>query len=134
MTCQKTKAMRGTKRVCQACEVPFYDLSRDPIVCPSCGEHYVPAALPTVEVGTRGSRSTNRTGWRSRPFERGDAQHQDAPEHDAPEAAATEDGNEEALGAAPNDDVVLDDESDEVADKADVFGLVDHGTAEPEER
>ena len=34
----RSKAMRGTKRTCQACEVRFYDLARSPIVCPSCGD------------------------------------------------------------------------------------------------
>ena len=32
-----TKAARGTKRTCQACETRFYDLNRSPITCPSCG-------------------------------------------------------------------------------------------------
>ncbi len=31
-----TKAARGTKRVCQNCGSKFYDLSRDPIICPIC--------------------------------------------------------------------------------------------------
>lgn len=30
------KAARGTKRVCQNCGSKFYDLSRDPIICPIC--------------------------------------------------------------------------------------------------
>lgn len=41
-----TKAARGTKRTCQnpECEERFYDLNRDPIVCPICHEVY---ELPT---------------------------------------------------------------------------------------
>ena len=31
------KAARGTKRLCENCENKFYDLNRDPIVCPICG-------------------------------------------------------------------------------------------------
>lgn len=31
-----SKAERGTKRVCQGCGAKFYDLNRDPIVCPVC--------------------------------------------------------------------------------------------------
>ena len=27
----------GTKRKCQGCGAPFYDLHREPIVCPECG-------------------------------------------------------------------------------------------------
>ncbi len=26
----------GNKRICQSCGAPFYDLQRDPIVCPKC--------------------------------------------------------------------------------------------------
>jgi uncharacterized protein (TIGR02300 family) len=37
-----TKAERGTKRTCQnsACGARFYDLNRDPIVCPVCSTVY----------------------------------------------------------------------------------------------
>jgi uncharacterized protein (TIGR02300 family) len=34
------KAERGTKRVCQSCGGKFYDLNRDPIVCPLCQSVY----------------------------------------------------------------------------------------------
>jgi uncharacterized protein (TIGR02300 family) len=34
------KAERGTKRVCQSCGSKFYDLNRDPIVCPICQAVY----------------------------------------------------------------------------------------------
>ena len=30
------KAKRGTKRVCSSCSAKYYDLNRDPIVCPLC--------------------------------------------------------------------------------------------------
>ena len=44
----------GTKRVCQSCEVRFYDLKRDPIICPGCGAEFDP------EVVLRSRR--NRSG------------------------------------------------------------------------
>ncbi len=31
-----SKAARGTKRTCQGCGARFYDLNRDPIICPMC--------------------------------------------------------------------------------------------------
>ena len=46
---QTNKAMRGTKRVCQACQVRFYDLAREEIVCPECGVLYTPIAVAPVE-------------------------------------------------------------------------------------
>ncbi len=33
-----SKAARGTKRQCEGCGKKFYDLNRDPIVCPHCGQ------------------------------------------------------------------------------------------------
>ncbi|MGE0765117.1 MAG: FYDLN acid domain-containing protein [Hyphomicrobiaceae bacterium] len=44
------KAARGTKRTCQSgsCGSRFYDLGRDPIVCPICGSTYVIARGPAV--------------------------------------------------------------------------------------
>ena len=34
----------GTKRICQSCSAPFYDLRRDPIVCPKCAAVFDPEA------------------------------------------------------------------------------------------
>lgn len=43
-----TKAARGTKRTCQnpECGSRFYDLNRDPIVCPICQSVYKLATAP----------------------------------------------------------------------------------------
>ncbi len=35
----------GTKRTCQSCGAHFYDLRKDPIVCPKCGATYDPEAI-----------------------------------------------------------------------------------------
>jgi uncharacterized protein (TIGR02300 family) len=52
-----TKAVRGTKRTCQSsdCGARFYDLNRNPIVCPVCATTYViatgmPAAAAAEKV------------------------------------------------------------------------------------
>jgi uncharacterized protein (TIGR02300 family) len=125
------KALRGTKRVCHACAARFYDLARDPIVCPSCGAHYVPDAPPKApEAGTRAARFTDKAGWRGRSFKLPD------PEPDAPSEVTSaedvnEDVNEQAPMPAPNDDVVLEEEPDE----GDISGLVDHREPDdPKER
>ena len=124
------KALRGTKRVCHACAAPFYDLSREPIVCPSCGAHYVPDARPMApEAGTRAGRFTDKTGWRGRSFKHPDPEPDVAPDV-ASDVASTEDANEEALIPVPNDDVVLEEEPDE----ADISGLLDHRESDPKER
>jgi uncharacterized protein (TIGR02300 family) len=118
------KALRGTKRLCHACETRFYDLSRNPIVCPSCGALHAPDAPPTVpEAGARAARFTDKTGWRGRSFKPPE------PEPDgAPEVAPAEDATG-ALSPGPNEDVVLDEEPDE----ADLSGLLGHHESEPKE-
>ena len=47
-----TKEARGTKRTCQSddCDTKFYDLNRDPIVCPECETVYQLAVEPEEEV------------------------------------------------------------------------------------
>ena len=35
----------GTKRQCQSCGSKFYDLQKDPILCPKCGTVFQPAVL-----------------------------------------------------------------------------------------
>jgi uncharacterized protein (TIGR02300 family) len=121
------KALRGTKRVCAACAARFYDLTREPIVCPSCGAHYVADAPPTPEAGARAARFTDKTGWRGRSFKPADTEPDAAADADDP---AAEDATEEALVPGPNEDAVLEDESDE----ADISGLLDHHESEPKER
>ncbi len=42
---------RGTKRQCLYCGTKFYDLNKDPILCPNCGKAFaVIAAKPVVRV------------------------------------------------------------------------------------
>ncbi|MGH1418055.1 MAG: FYDLN acid domain-containing protein [Hyphomicrobiaceae bacterium] len=47
-----TKKVRGTKRTCQNgdCGVRFYDLERDPIICPMCESEYVVAHSPAATL------------------------------------------------------------------------------------
>ncbi len=40
----------GTKRKCQGCGAHFYDLKRDPIVCPKC-ETVIKVPKPTAAAG-----------------------------------------------------------------------------------
>jgi uncharacterized protein (TIGR02300 family) len=42
---QVVKPELGTKRSCPSCQTRFYDLGRDPIVCPKCGVSFVPEQL-----------------------------------------------------------------------------------------
>src|SRR5215469_3598110 len=48
------KAERGAKRVCQSCGSKFYDLNRDPIVCPACQSVYQMSG-PAARTATGGN-------------------------------------------------------------------------------
>jgi len=41
----------GTKRLCGSCGAKFYDLSKDPIVCPKCETVFHPVVLATRSRG-----------------------------------------------------------------------------------
>ncbi|MBJ26505.1 MAG: TIGR02300 family protein [Alphaproteobacteria bacterium] len=52
----------GKKRLCQSCGIKYYDMMRDPIICPKCGSEYeepvkqprrgrTPKAAKTPETG-----------------------------------------------------------------------------------
>jgi uncharacterized protein (TIGR02300 family) len=45
-----TKADRGAKRVCLNCRNKFYDLGRDPIICPICQSVFEPMARAAKPV------------------------------------------------------------------------------------
>jgi uncharacterized protein (TIGR02300 family) len=39
------KAELGIKRTCPSCAVRFYDLMKDPVVCPKCATSFIPAIV-----------------------------------------------------------------------------------------
>jgi uncharacterized protein (TIGR02300 family) len=113
---ERRKTLRGTKRVCTTCEVRFYDLARNPIVCPSCGAHYTPAARV---IDARAAPLTAKTGWRSRPFKRPDAPV--AEPKLISQAMEVGDAVDESASAGVEDDFVLEQEQDD----AEASGLTD---------
>ena len=125
------KAMRGTKRTCQACEVRFYDLARSPIVCPSCGAHFTPAAAPVVHSSAPPASFSSKTGWRSQPLKRAQPiLPVSDPNSGEPSDPLIEEETEEMASVDTEDSVVLDQEQDEEG----TSGLVDRDAMDAEER
>ena len=73
------KPQWGIKHICHSCGTRFYDLLREPIVCPNCGAEFDPEAL----LKTRRSRAVTSEG--EEPVKRAKVR---APEADAAEEEA----------------------------------------------
>jgi uncharacterized protein (TIGR02300 family) len=120
----RRRAMRGTKRTCQACEVRFYDLARNPIVCPMCGAHYAARVEPVVQARERSVPFSSKTGWRSQPFKRTQPvmPAADVTPIDPSDSLAVGNEAEETATEHSEDRIVLEQEPDD----GDVLSLVDH--------
>ena len=128
---QANKTARGTKRLCDVCQVRFYDLWRDPIVCPSCGAQHTPVVQQAVDVGRRGV-SGEKAGFRQNIKRPAPVPAEPDPGEDIrPEAAANEGLEvvaEDAAETGPDEDIVLEHEPDD----GDVSGLMDVDVEEQE--
>ena len=127
----RSKAMRGTKRTCQACEVRFYDLARSPIVCPSCAAHFTPPAAPVVHPSAPPASFSSKTGWRSQALKRAQPilPVSDPKSGDPPDPLIEEE-TEDMASVDSEDSVVLDQEQDEES----ASGLVDRNAMDAEAR
>jgi uncharacterized protein (TIGR02300 family) len=92
----------GTKRICQSCSAPFYDLRRDPILCPKCGAVFDPEAI----LKSRKVKGVEETV--------------EPPKKKAAEPEEAVDDEEESLG---EEDDVLEDASD--LDDDDMSGVIE---------
>ena len=125
-----TKAERGTKRTCQnpECGSRFYDLNRDPIVCPVCGTAFQLAAQPAStgaapETGTRSA--ARRAAFTPRPADKPAAVPAAEDEEDALPAIEGEDEAE----VAEDDETFLEPEEEDGSDMETIIGPV----SEPDE-
>ena len=122
------KQARGTKRTCQnhECGSRFYDLNRNPIVCPVCGGVYEIASSPlsaSAVVEEKAARKQKKPEYAS-----------DEPASDLPavegEEALVEIEGEEPIADEAADETFLEEE-EEVG--GDVSGIIGGPVAEGEE-
>lgn len=121
----------GTKRQCQNCGSKFYDLMRDPIVCPKCGTVF-------QAVAARGSRASavadEEEEVEADPViaaaELVPLEEADAPEGDKTLVASEDIEIDDEAATADEDDTFLEPEEDENDDVAD---LIDGEIGEDEE-
>jgi uncharacterized protein (TIGR02300 family) len=93
----------GTKRLCTSCGAKFYDLSKDPIVCPKC--HSV------VEIAAISSRSRPEPARAAAPAAEEEVA---APETADAEFVSLEEADAEAQGKKPADGEAVEGTEDEV--------------------
>jgi uncharacterized protein (TIGR02300 family) len=116
----------GGKRQCQNCGAKFFDLNRDPIVCPKCGTVFQGA------TAVRAQRAEEKEEETDEPAAPADAELVSLEEADATEDKVT---------AASDDDVEVEDDDsaedtfleEEEEEDDDVSGLIDGDIANDEE-
>ena len=116
----------GMKRTCQGCGAHFYDLQKDPIICPKCATVYDPDAVSRTRRGR--SSAAPKPAPRVPVPEIAEAPGEPvAPEL---EEAGLEIAAEE--GEAEGEDVTIEDPEDLPEDDADVTEVIEN--VEEEER
>lgn len=130
-----TKAERGTKRTCQnpECGSRFYDLNRDPIVCPICQNAYQLEPSPSVLAGaaqTTADKAAARKAPKKPVFEvTPRAKPEDVPEGE--EGLAVIEADEDEPAAAEDDETFLEAEEEDGSDMSNIIG---GPVAEPDEQ
>ena len=117
----------GGKHQCQNCGAKFFDLNRDPIVCPKCGTVFqgAPAAARVQPASTKEEEADETTAA-------GEAELISLEDAEAPEekAAAAIDEDVEVEDDDSAEDTFLEEEEEE---DDDVSGLIDGDIANDEE-
>jgi uncharacterized protein (TIGR02300 family) len=125
-----TKAELGTKRLCPNCGARYYDLNKQPVVCPRCGTEFeMLAAAKTRPQAARPAATEEE------PEAKVEAPAAELVSLEEADAEATESGavkvdlgedDETIEGEDDDDDTFLaDDEDEEGDDVSDIIGDVD---------
>jgi uncharacterized protein (TIGR02300 family) len=121
----KATASRGTKRTCQnqECGSRFYDLERDPIVCPICDSAYVIAHAQMSAVDAAAIAAAEDKAARKAKKDQLDADNAASaiPGAEGDEALADLDGADEPI-AAEEDETFLEEEEEEGGDMSNIIG------------
>lgn len=126
------KAERGTKRTCQSasCGARFYDLNRDPIVCPICGTIYEMMTTTAVGAVAPAAEKPRRPTPAKKPEAEGTTPG-DTPDIEADDALVDIDSDEEAI-SDDDDETFLESEEEDGGDVSGIIGgPVPEGDEEP---
>lgn len=105
----------GLKRQCQSCATKFYDLNKDPILCPKCGAVFHVAALSRAPGRVEEEEETSEKEVETVSLDEVEENENKADRIDVDEDVEIDD-------AADDDDTFLEEEEGE---DDDVAGLID---------
>lgn len=109
----------GTKRICQNCGAKFYDLQREPIVCPKCHTEYDPEAF----LKTRRARTPVAADKEAAPIVAAGDVELDADEVEIPD---DEEGAVVAAGTDEEDEDLIEDASELGEDEDDMAEVIEN--------
>jgi uncharacterized protein (TIGR02300 family) len=109
----------GTKRICQSCGTKFYDLQREPIICPKCQTEYDPEAF----LKTRRARPSSVAEKEAAPA----AVAEIDPDIEVEDVSVLGDDDEEAAAVAVDGD---DEEEEDLIEDASELGEDEDDMAE----
>lgn len=123
----------GSKRQCQNCGTKFFDLGKDPILCPKCGTVFQVASVAASRSAARAAPADDEETEAEPDAEVVSLEDADQVDDGKVVAAATDDDVdiEEDDAAADDDDTFLEEEEE---DDGDVADLIDGDIEDDEER
>ena len=120
-----TKAELGTKRLCPNCGARYYDLNRDPIVCPRCGTAFEvtvarvrPPAASKAPVAPVVDEDEDAAGAELVSLEEADDEAADSGAVEVP-------GTDDEVEADEDDTFLAEEEEEDEEDVGDIIGDVD---------
>lgn len=103
----------GTKRDCPECGARFYDLKREPALCPKCGHEFTPELI----LKPRRSRADDEAPKPANPAKANEEEDED---YEPEEVASLDDADQENAPASSSRKGNMDDEGTEDEDSEDM--------------
>ncbi len=113
----------GIKRLCQGCGATFYDMRRDPIICPKCEVRHNPVAVLKPQRSRGGAKPSPPVP--KPPLKPDEDEVVEAPSGDEEDVLAAGGAVEEVKEDADEEEVI-EDASELGEDKDDMFEVIDN--------